>query len=125
MNCIAESNGTLGWFGGTSRYTLINSASYLNGTARSSAGTGAVFDIGAILGTGSFFTNAAARDFTLNATAGAGALLRATGFPATLAGLAKYADIGAILISTQEAVPVARQAASAVRRLTMRLLSEP
>ena len=96
MNCIAESNGTQGWLGGTSRYTLINSASYLNGTARSSVTTGAVFDIGAILGTGSFFTNAAAQDFTLNATAGAGALLRATGFPATLAGLAKYVDIGAI-----------------------------
>ena len=83
MNCIAESNGTLGWFGGTSRYTLINSASYLNGTARSSVTTGAVFDIGAILGTGSFFTNAAAADFSLNNIAGRGALCRETGFPNT------------------------------------------
>jgi hypothetical protein len=83
INCIAENNGTFGWAGGTSRYSLLNCASYNNTSGRSSAGTGALFDIGAITGSGSFFTNAAAADFTLNNTAGAGALARGTGFPST------------------------------------------
>lgn len=97
INCIAENNATQGWAGGTSRYSLINCASYNNTSGRSSAGTGQVFDIAAITGSGSFFTNAASADFTINNTAGAGALLRATGFPATSAtGLAGYIDVGAL-----------------------------
>lgn len=48
--------------------------------------------------TGSFFVDAGAADFALNATANQGALARATGFPGTLPrGLTSgYADIGAV-----------------------------
>lgn len=83
INCIAEDNGTYGWAGNTSRYTLIKCASYNNTSGRSSAGTGAVFDIDAITSSASVFTNAAAADFTLNNTAGAGDDLRGVGFPTT------------------------------------------
>lgn len=96
INCIAENNGTLGWVGGTSRYCLMRCASYNNTTARSSAATGQVFDIDPILGSGSFFTNAAGADFTTNTTAGAGALLRETAFPDVfLPGQTDYRDVGA------------------------------
>ena len=61
--------------------------------------------------TGNPFTNAAGNDFTLNATAGAGAAARAMGAPGTVGGLSQsgYSDIGAL--QHQEVVssgPVAR-----------------
>lgn len=42
------------------------------------------------------FTNRATRDFSLNNTAGGGAACRAARFPATLAGVTDYGDIGAL-----------------------------
>lgn len=99
VNCIAEANGGFGFVngGGSPLYGLINCGSYNNTSGRSSLGSGPTFDTGAIQYTGSAFVNAAAGNFALNNTAGAGALLRAAGFPSLFpAGLtANYADVGA------------------------------
>lgn len=97
INCIAENNGTYGWSGGTGRTALIKCSSYNNTSSRYNAGTGAIFDIDPITASSSVFTNAAAADFTLNNTAGAGALCRATGFPTSFPhnGMLDYSDVGA------------------------------
>lgn len=98
VNCISENNGGYGWSGGTNYETLINCADYNNTSGRKNPATGRfIGDINSITGTGSFFVNAAGGDFKLNNTAGAGAALRATGFPiTTVEGLSDYGDIGAI-----------------------------
>ncbi len=98
-NCIAEANGGFGWnsLNTSSRQILYNCASYNNSGGRLNTATLPTIDTSPITGSGSFFTNAAGGVFTLNNTAGAGALCRATGFPALFpAGLtANYADVGA------------------------------
>jgi hypothetical protein len=96
VNCIAEGNTNVGFRQNTVTGLLLNCASF-NNSARSS-GAGTINDIGAITGSGSFFTNAAGDDFSLNNTAGAGALCRAAGFPALFpVGLtANYMDVGAV-----------------------------
>lgn len=98
VNCVAEGNSGYGYnvTTGSSLMALVNCASYNNTSGRSNTGGYPIADQGAITGSGSFFTNAAGGVFTLNNTAGAGALLRAAGFPATSAdGLtASYADVG-------------------------------
>lgn len=98
VNCIAENNTLFGFRTNTATISLINCASFNNTSGRFSLGTGKLWgDINPITGSGSFFTSAAT-DFTLNNTAGAGALLRATGFPATFPVPANnnYKDVGAL-----------------------------
>lgn len=105
LNCIAESNGAWGWNGSaTVSFGLANCAAYNNtsgsgftdSVGSNSRANMAEFNAAVITGSGSFFTNAASGDFSLNNTAGAGALLRATGFLGSLPdGLtAGYQDIG-------------------------------
>lgn len=97
INCIAEAN-TGGGFNSaftTGNFNMFNCGYYNNGTNVATALP--VNNQGGVLGTGSFFTNAASADFSLNNTAGAGAALRGVGFPALFPrGLtANYHDIGA------------------------------
>jgi len=97
INCISEGNGTFGWRGdAVTNFRLINCAGWNNTSGNGNGNF--ILPLGFIAGViGSFFTNAAAGDFSLNNTAGCGALLRATGFPALFPrGLtANYRDIGA------------------------------
>lgn len=94
INCIAEGNGGYG-LNVTQLGTVYRFAAY-NNTSGATTGTAWTID-SVIAGSGSFFTNAASGDFSLNNTAGAGALLRATGFPGVLPGgtTTGYIDIGA------------------------------
>lgn len=96
VNCIAEGNTGTGFSSAlaSSNVAMWNCGYYNNGT---NVSTNIIGAINSVLGTGSFFTNAASADFSLNATAGAGGALRAVGFPATFPrGLtASYLDIGA------------------------------
>jgi len=82
INCIAEANVGIGFNGLTNASLLwLNNAAFNNGTDFV-PGTGkAVFNLDSIIGSGTFFTNATAGDFSLNNTAGAGAAARATGTP--------------------------------------------
>lgn len=83
INCIAENNGTYGFITGTTNRMwatmLLNCATYNNTSGATSLDAG-VTVVGSITGSGSFFTNAAGGDFSLNSTAGAGALLIGTGY---------------------------------------------
>lgn len=94
INCIAEGNGTWGFLGNASRFVMFNCASYNNTSGRLNNPSSLGQDIGAITGAGSFFTNAASADFTLNGAAGAA--LKAAGFPASVAGNNNYLDVGAL-----------------------------
>lgn len=93
INCYAEGNTGRGFNGSASN--LINCSAY-NNTA--GASTSINLNLGFITPTGSAFTNAAGNDFTLNNTSGAGALLRAAGYPATFnaSGSVDKSDIGAL-----------------------------
>ncbi len=110
LRCIAESNTGYG-FGGaanTAPPLLQTCAAYSNtgGNVQSTAGQVPPYfsNLGFITGTGSFFTNAASGDFSLNNTAGAGAAVRGltivlpvgltTSYPD--AGVAQHADPTAI-----------------------------
>ncbi len=95
-NCIAEANGS-GFASSSADASmfLLNCAAYNTGTA---IGTNVLVPaIGFVTGSASFFTNAAAGNFALNSTAGAGAAARGTGFPGVLpAGTTTgHSDIGA------------------------------
>lgn len=99
VNCVAESNTGKGYDSTAAAVNgwMLNCAAYLNTAGNLSlAGINAT-NIGFLTGGGSFFTNAASGDFSLNNTAGAGALLRAGGWPGVLPpGLTTgYLDIGA------------------------------
>lgn len=100
INCIAESNTGVGFnFGATNPRSgqLFNCAGFSAGT-NVALGTGTfINNTGFITGSGSFFTNSGAGDFSLNATAGRGAALRAAGLPGIFpVGLTTgYLDIGA------------------------------
>lgn len=94
INCIAEGNTGTGFAPRTATVSLVlNCGVYNNGT---NIDVDWVDNKNLITGTGSFFTNAAAGDFSLNNTSGAGAALRSVGFPTTFPrGLtASYLDIG-------------------------------
>src|SRR6185436_10248720 len=98
-NCIAENNATTGYRTNVGRITLINCASYNNTSGRYGSGGGTLNgDVNPITGSGSFFTNAASQDFSLNNTAGAGASARAVGFPASfpVGTNLNYHDVGAL-----------------------------
>lgn len=102
VNCIAEGNGVSASGGGWSSTAvrpltrLVNCAGYNNTGGNYS--TTNILDVTNFIAqsAGSFFTNAAGGDFSLNNTAGRGALLRATGFPSLFPrGLtANFLDIG-------------------------------
>ncbi len=97
INCIAETNTGVGINCSSLNACLVaNCATYNNGTAITNTGAGSV-TTGSITGTGSFFTNAANADFSLNNTAGAGATVRATGLLGAFPGgtTTGYLDVGA------------------------------
>lgn len=100
VNCHAEGNTGNGYnLTGTGQLTLVSCGSY-NNSARS-ASSGTINDLNPITLSGSAFTNAAGGDFSLNGTAGAGALLRGTGYvtPTSQTFLSgstiSYPDVGA------------------------------
>lgn len=100
INCIAEDNTDTGFLntGGTRQnQQYINCAVYSNGTDFSIGTSPFNINQGSITGSGSFFTNAAAGDFSLNSTSGRGAALKAVGIPGIFPeGLTtSYLDIGA------------------------------
>lgn len=99
LNCIAESNTGVGFNFGTNPRggQMFNCAGFSAGT-NVALGTGTfIHNTGFITGTGSFFTNASAGDFSLNATAGRGDALKAAALPGIFpVGLTTgYLDIGA------------------------------
>lgn len=97
VNCIAESNAGAAFSITTPNFNkvFINCATFGNGSTFSSATRTSINDIA---GSSSFFTNAAGNDFSLNNTANAGALLRATGYPGAFprGTSTSFQDIGAI-----------------------------
>jgi hypothetical protein len=98
INCIAYSNGTYEYYG-TYQLLLINCAS---GDVTSGRTGGVVVqDIGAVTLTADPFTDKAAGDFSLNNTAGGGALCRAAGI--SVPSQTGYSDVG----SVQHADPAA------------------
>lgn len=100
INCIAENNTSGGFRINTGTVSLLSCASYNNTGGRSvNSGGGVIWgDLNSITGSGSFFTNAAGTDFTLNNTAGQGALCRSVGFPTAfpVPAMNNYADVGAL-----------------------------
>lgn len=99
-NCIAENNTTYGYRVNAGAITMIDCASFNNTIGRfQNAGSGKQWtDLNPITGSGSFFTNAAGSDFTLNNTAGAGALCRAAGFPSSfpVPAMSNFLDVGSL-----------------------------
>ncbi len=98
VNCISEGAGQGGsgyGYQGATANILINCASDGAGSGATDGLFGLL--IGQILFTGTAFTSAGGGDFSLNNTAGAGALLRAVGYPTSFPGLStlNYLDIGA------------------------------
>lgn len=107
VNCIAESNTGTGFNSTGSISQLRNCAAYLN-TAGNVVITGtfaANYDF--VTGIGSFFTNAAAGDFTLNNTTGGGEDVRGVGLPGPfpLGLTVGYIDIGAAQHADPPVVP--------------------
>lgn len=97
-NAIAEGNGGAGFYASGAEYMakLLYCAGYNNTSGNYN--TANITDvIGFVTGSATFFTNAASGDFSLNNTAGGGALLRGTGAPGTFprGTTVSYADIGA------------------------------
>lgn len=99
QNVIAETNAGFG-INNTNQdgVLLLNNATFNNTSGGINVGTGkGTLNIGAVAGAGSFFTNAAGQDFSLNNTGGAGAAARAAGFPGVLAvGGTGFLDIGVL-----------------------------
>lgn len=98
INCISEGNTGAGWkVNATTAKLYLRNCGDFGNSSRSVASTIAISDTGPITGSGSFFTNAASSDFSLNNTSGRGAALRGVGFPQTFPrGLtASRPDIGA------------------------------
>lgn len=97
VNNIAESNDGIGInVTGAAQKQLFHNAAFDNGTDESQHAS--TFVVGAtIIGSTSFFTNAAGGDFSLNDDAGGGADLRGAGFNVFPLGLTptSFADIGA------------------------------
>lgn len=98
-NCIAEGHAAgFGFSITTANFNKIflNCATFNNNSGAFSSATRT--SIGDITGSSSFFTNAAGNDFSLNNTASAGALLRATGYPGLYprGTTTSFQDVGAI-----------------------------
>lgn len=100
FNSHAENNASYGIDTNTNGgVTMVNCSTYNNtsGGINASTTTLGIQQIGMLTPSASVYTNAAGNDFSLNNTAGAGALLRAAGAPTLFPrGLtANYGDIGA------------------------------
>jgi hypothetical protein len=102
INCLSESNTNDGYVMDTaSPLSLIHCGAYNNGTNFVLTNNPAL-ELGSFIGSGSFFTNAAGGDFSLNNTSGAGGAARARGIPGVFpsaattgyldAGVAQHAD---------------------------------
>lgn len=98
QNCIAESNIATGINNNnTAGVILTNNATFGNATGVSVGAGIANLNISPVVGTSSFFTNATGQDFSLNNTAGAGAVARAAGYPGVLPiGGTGFLDIGVL-----------------------------
>lgn len=102
MNCIAEGNAGWGYKGNltlTWCTTIINCAGYNNTSGNVDTADIPKPAVNFVTNTtGSFFTNAAGGDFSLNATANQGALARGAGYPGLMprGTSTGYLDIGAI-----------------------------
>ena len=97
LNCHAEANSGYGYnSGGNSSVILLNCGSYSNTSGRFNT-TSANVDNNPLTLSGSAFVNAAGNNFSINNTAGAGALLRAMGFPGVFprGTTTGYLDVGA------------------------------
>jgi len=97
-NCHAENNSGYGFNLTTNAAALIHCSAYNNTSGTYPTLLQTVLNKGFITVTdGSVYANAAGSDFSLNATALRGALLRAAGFPTTspTGNSANYSDIGA------------------------------
>lgn len=96
INNLAEANGRFGYNGTGASTVFVHNAAY-NNTSGNNNHSGLVVNDSFVTGTGSFFTNAAGGDLSLNNTAGAGAAARAAGLPGAFPGIATtgYLDIGA------------------------------
>lgn len=99
INCIAESNTGIGFDSSAGAGTELNNCAAFDNTGGDFFLSSAIFldNRNSITGVSSFFTNAAAGDFSLNNTASAGAAARAAGIPSVFPdGLTtEYLDIGA------------------------------
>lgn len=97
INCIAESNTENGFELVNVMAELFSCAAFDNTAGDFNLGTNPfVNNYDSVTGTGSFFTNAAAGDFSLNNNAGGGADARAAGIPGVLPGglTTGFLDIG-------------------------------
>jgi hypothetical protein len=99
INCISESNGRYG-FNRTGTAAPISGLTNCSAKNNSTAATnGTWVTINLLNPSGTVFVDPANQDFRLNNTAGAGALLRAAGWPTTWpavnASMLSYLDIGA------------------------------
>lgn len=100
VNCIAEDNAGWGFNvnGPSNDVFILGCAGFSNASGEVQENTGLfVQNIGFVTGSGSFFTNAAAGDFSLNDTAGAGAAAKSAGYPGVYPGglTTGFEDIGA------------------------------
>lgn len=100
INCIVEGNGTWGIrnSSNTSAMYLLNNAGFNNPSGNVDMGTGKFnLNTGFVTGSASFFTNAAAGDFSLNNNAGGGASARNAGVPGVFPNgtTTGFEDIGA------------------------------
>lgn len=100
LNCILAQNGGYGLNSAVTNWSAGPCPTFdRNGFYSNTSGARNQLPAGTndVTCSGNPFTNAAAGDFSLNATAGAGAALRAAGFPGVMPGglTTGYADIGA------------------------------
>lgn len=98
VNCISEANTGAGFRTNVGQISMIDCASFNNSSGRfvNSGGGKQWVDLNPIIGSGTFFTSS--QDFTLNNTAGGGALCRAAGFPSSfpVPPMNDYLDVGAL-----------------------------
>lgn len=98
-NCIAEANGGWGYNSTAIRAAVhLNFCAGYNNTSGNYDATMLTQVEGFVVGSASFFTNAAGGNFSLNNNAGGGALLRGAGLPGTMPDGVNvgYADVGAL-----------------------------
>ncbi len=102
INCVCYGQGFGGGGGYGFKVDAITSGTVMLGCAAGSGGSGrsnalASYDLFPVTLTGDPFTSASGGDFSLNNTSGAGAALRAVGYPISFFGISttNYLDIGA------------------------------
>jgi len=98
INCVAEGNAEFG-FRTITNSKYINCAGFNNTLGNVSIGPDVrARNISFITGTATFFTSPGTQNFSLNNTAGGGALLRETGIPGLFLGISTtgYLDVGAV-----------------------------